>query len=177
MQLLRALVLCTTCAACGGSLTEADKGTTYKSDFSVQFAENSVHQGTVRLNCTDTYNLVGSITVVIRQSNSTSVIGEGRIDARQNWLGVSGTGCTRGPDRSTGELTTSLTGTPAQLAFTIQRSGGTSFVVTSTYAFAGATSANGVNGTLTFTQAGRGITGGTVASTSDASASVNVTLR
>ena len=175
MNLLIVLAACLGCRSITGSDTA---GTTYKSDFSAQFVESSVYQGNVRLVCNVTYNLTGTVTVVIRQPGGSGVIGEGRVNAVQNWIAVTGEGCTGGPNRSTsGEWTSDLAGPTTQLGFTVQRAGGTSFVVTTTYAFSGALSGNNVTGTLVLTQTGRGITGGTVTSTSDASASIGVTLR
>ena len=178
MRIVRLMIGSVACLACGGGLTGTESGKTYTTNFSVQFVENSVHQGTVRLTCADTYTLTGIITAVIRGSSATSVDGEGRVNATQTWSSVSGAGCTRGPDRSTsGEWTTDLVGTPNQVSFSVQRASAGPFVITTTFGFAGALSGGGVVGNLTFTQAGRGITGGTVTSTSDASALVSVALR
>jgi len=172
------LIALTTCLGCPGITSSDAASTTYSAAFSTQFVESSKYVGGVTLNCQNTYNLIGTVTVVVRSSSESSVVGDGKVNAQENWVSVSGSGCLAGPSRSTtGDWTADLAGPASQFGFTVQRVGSESFVITTAYTFAGVLSGNSVTGTIRLTQTGRGITGGTVVSSSDGSASVAVTLR
>lgn len=165
-----------TALGCSGltGIRDAGKRT---ATFSTQFVETTVARGNVVNTCSVTYTLAGTLTLKFNGTSDATIAGDGSVDATQTPVSATG-GCGPGPSRTTaGPWTGPLTGTPSSFGFTTQRSNGTSFVVTTQFSFTGAQNASGVTGTLSFVQTGRGITGGSNPTNSDASATISVTLQ
>ena len=166
---------------CGDSTPVEDvvTTTTYKADFSTQFVENAVYIGTVRLDCATTYNMTGTVSVVLKTVGPGAPTGDGLVVANHTLVSVAGKDCKAGPDRTTGASGwgTDATPTGTDVAFTVSRESATAFNFITTYTFTGVLTGNTIPGTLTMSNVGSGVTGGTVASTAVAHASVNMTLR